>query len=141
MLGIVSTLLPDYTASNAKRVQFIFRFGVCYVVVCGPGSSGGIATVCGLDGRGIESWWVRDFPHLSRPALGPHPASCIMGTGSFPGAKSGRGVTLTPHPLILPRSKINRVDLCLYGPSWPVKRVKLTYVVVRFTAFRDDRIS
>ena len=27
-----------------------------------------------------------------------HPASCTMGTGSFPGIKSGRGVTLTTHP-------------------------------------------
>jgi len=25
-----------------------------------------------------------------------------MGTGSFPGVKSGRGVTLTPHPLLVP---------------------------------------
>jgi len=24
-----------------------------------------------------------------------------MGTGSFPGVKSGRGVTLTPHPLLV----------------------------------------
>ena len=37
----------------------------------GPGSSVGIATHYGLDGPGIESRWVRDFPHLSRPALGP----------------------------------------------------------------------
>ena len=29
---------------------------------------------------------------------GAHPFSCKIGTGSFPGAKSGRGVTLTPHP-------------------------------------------
>jgi len=35
-----------------------------------------------------------------------HPASCTMGTGSFPGVRSGRGVTLTPHPLLVPRSKI-----------------------------------
>jgi len=27
-----------------------------------------------------------------------------MGTGSFPGVKSGRGVTLTPHPLLVPWS-------------------------------------
>jgi len=27
-----------------------------------------------------------------------------MGTGSFPGVKSGRGVTLTPHPLLVPSS-------------------------------------
>jgi len=37
----------------------------------GPGSSVGIATGYGLDGLGIESRWGRDFPHLSRPALGP----------------------------------------------------------------------
>ena len=30
-----------------------------------------IATDYGLDGPGIESWWGRDIPHLSRPALGP----------------------------------------------------------------------
>ena len=38
---------------------------------CGPGSSVGIATGYGLDDPGIESRWRRDFPHLSRPALGP----------------------------------------------------------------------
>jgi len=27
-----------------------------------------------------------------------------MGTGSFPGVKSGRGVTLSPHPLQVPWS-------------------------------------
>jgi hypothetical protein len=27
-----------------------------------------------------------------------------MGTGSFPGVKRGRGVTLTPHPLLMPWS-------------------------------------
>ena len=37
----------------------------------GPGSSVGIATGYGLDGPGIKSQWGRDFPHLSRPALGP----------------------------------------------------------------------
>jgi len=31
----------------------------------------GIATGYGLDGPGIESRWGRNFPHLSRPALGP----------------------------------------------------------------------
>jgi len=33
---------------------------------------------------------------------GTHPASCTMGTGSFPGVNSGRGVTLTPYPLLVP---------------------------------------
>jgi len=37
----------------------------------GPGSVVSIATGYGLDGLGIESQWGRDFPHLSRSALGP----------------------------------------------------------------------
>jgi hypothetical protein len=37
----------------------------------GPGSVVDIATGYGLDGPGIESRWGRDFPYLSRPALGP----------------------------------------------------------------------
>jgi len=39
---------------------------------------------------------------------GAYPASCTMGTGSFPGVKSGRGVTLTPHPLLVPWSRKSR---------------------------------
>jgi len=34
-------------------------------------SSVGIATRYGLDSPGIKSRYVRDFPHPSRPALGP----------------------------------------------------------------------
>jgi len=30
-----------------------------------------------------------------------------MGTVPFPGVRCGRGVTLTPHPLLVPRSKID----------------------------------
>jgi hypothetical protein len=33
-----------------------------------------------------------------------------MGTWSFRGVESGRGVTLTPHPLLVPKYK-NRVEL------------------------------
>ena len=35
---------------------------------------------------------------------GAHPASCTMSTGSWPRLKSGRGVRLTPHHLIVPWS-------------------------------------
>ena len=37
----------------------------------GRDSSVSIATRYGLDGSGIESRWGGDFPHPSRPALGP----------------------------------------------------------------------
>jgi hypothetical protein len=47
----------------------------------GPGSVVSIETSYGLDGLGIESRWGRDFPHLSRPALGPNqpPVQCVPG--------------------------------------------------------------
>ena len=67
---------------------------------CGPGSSVSIATGYGLDGPGIESRWGARFSAPVQTGSGAHPASCTMGTGSFPGVKSGRGVTLTPHPLL-----------------------------------------
>jgi hypothetical protein len=85
--------------------------------MCGPGSVVGIATDCGLDGPGIEFRWGRDFPHMSRPALVAHPASCTMGTVSFPWVKSGRGVTLTSHPFLVPWScKSRAIPLLPYGP-------------------------
>jgi hypothetical protein len=59
-------------------------------------SSVGIAIRYGLDGPGIESRWRRDFPHPVQTGPGAHPASYIMGTGSFPGVKRpGCGVD---HP-------------------------------------------
>jgi hypothetical protein len=42
-----------------------------HVLMCsGPCSVVGIATGYELDGPGIEFRWGRDFPHLSKPALG-----------------------------------------------------------------------
>jgi hypothetical protein len=52
---------------------------------------------------------------------GAHPASCTVGTGSFPGVKRpGRGVD---HQLPSSAEVKERVELYLYspsGPSWPV---------------------
>ena len=39
---------------------------------------------------------------------GADPASCTMGTGSFPGVNSGRGVKLTPHRLLVQWSRKSR---------------------------------
>ena len=49
------------------------------------GSSVGIATRKGLEGPGIESRWGRDFPHLSRPALGPTQSPVQWVPGLFRG--------------------------------------------------------
>ena len=53
---------------------------------------------------------------------GTHPAFCIMGTGSFLGVKSGRGVTLTPHPLLVPWSRKGRAIPVL--SLWAVRPVQ-----------------
>jgi len=52
---------------------------------------------------GIESRWGRDFPTV-QTGPGAHSAFCKMGTGSFSGVKCCRGVLLTTHPLLVPRS-------------------------------------
>ena len=89
---------------------------------CGPGSSVGIATGYGLDGPTIESRWEARFSALVHTGPGAHPGSCIMGTGSFPGVKIGRGVTLTPHPLLVPWSwKGRAIPLLLLWAVRPVK--------------------
>ena len=59
-------LTPPY-CRTVKPVCFRLH----HVMYRGPGSVVGIATGYGLDGPGIESRWWRDFPHLSRPAVGP----------------------------------------------------------------------
>jgi hypothetical protein len=68
-----------------------------YYYYCGPGSSVGIAIDYGLDGPGIESRWVRDFPHLSRPALGP-PSLLYNGHPIFPGDKVRPGCAADHSP-------------------------------------------
>jgi hypothetical protein len=67
----------------------------------GPGGIVGIATGYGLDGPGVESRWGARFSAPLQTGPGVHPASCTIGTGSFPEVKSDQGVTLTPHPLLV----------------------------------------
>jgi hypothetical protein len=61
-----------------------------YRVLCGPGSSVGIAIGYGLDGTGIKFRWGRDFPHLSRPTLGPTqpPVQWVPGRDAEPSPPS-----------------------------------------------------
>ena len=72
---------------------------------CGPGSIVRIVTGYGLDGLRIESrCGGQDFPHLSRPSLGPTQPPAQWVPGLSRGVKSGQGAALTPHPLLVPRS-------------------------------------
>ena len=86
---------------SAFRLNKMLVILLSYIEVlhtdCGPGSSICIATELRAGRSGIESRWGRDFPPV-QTGPGAHPASCKMGTGSFPGVKCGRGVRLTTLP-------------------------------------------
>ena len=74
------------------------------LIYMGPGYAVGIATGYGLDDLWIESGWGRDFPHPSRPALGPH-SLLYSGYRVLPGGKASGSVALTTHPHLTPRLK------------------------------------
>jgi hypothetical protein len=97
----------------------------------GPGSVVGIATSYGLDGPEIESRWGAKFSAPVQTDPASNSASCAMGTGSFAGVKSGRGVTLTPHPLLVPWSRKDRAILLF--PLWAVQPVQKLSACTRVT--------
>jgi hypothetical protein len=69
-----------------RRIQFHICISRCKTYgMGGAGSSVGIATGYGLDGPGIESRWGARFSASVKTGRRAHPASCTMGTGSFPG--------------------------------------------------------
>jgi hypothetical protein len=62
--------LPTIAVEMLKLRYSYVNFPTYTTVSCGPGSSVGIATGHELEGPGNESRFGRDFPHLSRLALG-----------------------------------------------------------------------
>jgi hypothetical protein len=76
---LVQTLRRPYVASyNDPGLLNTF-------IQLGPGSVVGVVTVYGLDGPGIESQWGARFSEPVHTGPGAYPATCTMGTGSFPG--------------------------------------------------------
>jgi hypothetical protein len=112
-------------------IQFTIISHRFYAADYGPGSSVGTATGYGLDGPGIESRWGEKVSAPVQTGPVAHPASCAMGTGSFPGVKSGRGVTLTPHPLLVLWSIKGRAIPLL--PLWTVRPVQSLSACTRVT--------
>ena len=59
------------TRGNCVTDIYISPLDYSVLLVVGQDSAVGVATRYGLDCPGIESRWERDFPHPSRPTLGP----------------------------------------------------------------------
>ena len=111
------------------------KFPVLSVAMRGPGSSVDIATElrAGRSGDRIPVGARFSAPVQTIP--GTHPASCKMGTVSFPGVKSGWVVMLTPHLLLVPWSRKSRAIPLL--PLWAVQPVQSLSACTRvnFTFF------
>jgi hypothetical protein len=81
--------------------QYVLGFTLNTKITVGRDSPVGRANGYGQDGPGIKSRWGARFTALVQTCPDAHPTSSTMGAGSFPEVKSGRGVTLTPHPLLV----------------------------------------
>ena len=89
-----------------------------------------MTTDYGLDGPGSNPGWGRDFPPV-QTSPGAHPTSFTMGTGSFLGVKCGRGVLLTTHSLLVPRSwKSRAIPL---PTLWATQACNRDYFTFTFT--------
>ena len=91
----------------SRKSKFHLMFEIVLRVVFfmnGPGSSVGIATELRAGRSGDRIPVGRDFPPVQTDP-GAHPASCVQWVPSLSrGVKYGRGVLLTTHPLLVPRS-------------------------------------
>jgi hypothetical protein len=117
----------DWACDVGTNLSHMYNIVLIYTNLDGPGSVVGTATAYGMDGPGIESRWEARFSAPVQTCTEAHPASCTMGTESFPGVRCGRGVTPNPHPLLVPWSKIELYFYSPYWPSWPMKGWNLPY--------------
>jgi hypothetical protein len=103
----------------------------CTYAYSGSSSVDGIATGYGLDGPGIEFRWGARISRPVQTGPGAHPMSSTMGTGSFLGVKSGRGVILKHYPLLVSWSWNSRAIPLL--PLWAVRLVQSLSACTRVT--------
>jgi hypothetical protein len=87
----IITLIDPKKERNGRYIIYLYKL----YLYRSRDSVVGIATRYGLEGPGIESRWGEIF-HTYQTGSGVHPASCTMGTGSFPGVKAA-GAWCWPH--------------------------------------------
>jgi hypothetical protein len=87
--------ISGVTASNSSTINFTYnKFAFC----CLAHSYSSVRARRSRERIPMEAKF--SAPVYAGP--GAHPASCTIGTGYFLGVKSGRDVTLSPHPLLVP---------------------------------------
>ena len=92
------------------------------LIVRGPGSSASLVTGYGWTVRGSIPVSARFIFRTSPDRPWGPPSLLYNGYRVFPGVKSGRGVTLNPHPLLVPWSWKGRAIPLL--PLWAIRPVQ-----------------
>jgi hypothetical protein len=92
LMGKIVSVYEQFGLRTASRNGLSSQTEAPLYLTAGLGSLVSIATSYRLDGPGIESRWGRDFPHLSRPALGP----THNGYRVFPGGRKRPGRDANP---------------------------------------------
>jgi hypothetical protein len=94
LLPVFFFVQPDDGSLISRKMQLALRiyeeYTLCLTDCVGRDNSADTATLYGMDGPGIESWWGTDFPHQSRSTLGPlqPPLQWVMCL--FPGGKTAK---------------------------------------------------
>ena len=104
---------------NMRRHTLFIIFKILLYKNVGRDSSVAIATGYGLDGPGIESRWGWDFPHLSKPALGPTQPLVQWVPGLSRGWRAAGAWRWPLTPLLLLRSRKSRAI-----PLLPLRAVR-----------------
>jgi hypothetical protein len=117
----------------------MFKYYLETLSSMGRCSSVGIATCYGLDGPGIESRWGRDFPHPSRPAVGPH-SLLYNGYLVFPRGKADGAWRWPPTPSsaeVKERVELyfTPLPLDLRGLFWGVLYLYLTFSILEIRTY------
>jgi hypothetical protein len=134
--SIRKTVCKDFRNYTPSKITLIFfRIMFFYVTSCqlvdgvervwerhvGRDSVVRVVTHYGLDGPGIESLWGWDFPHPSRPSLGPTQPLYNGSQVSFSAVKRpGRGFDHPPPSSAEVKERVNLYLCSPSGPSWRV---------------------
>jgi len=95
---VTSSVFQISSSALRSGILWVYIITSLYQIKCGPDSSVGITTELRAGRSGNRFSVEARFSAPVQTGPGAHPASCTMGTGSFPAGKSGLSVTLTPHP-------------------------------------------
>jgi hypothetical protein len=126
--------------ASAQRNNISPKITLAYNSICEPGSS--VRLRAGRPGdRGLipgRGEWTFPVTSVSRPALGSTqpPVQWVPGVLS-PGLKRGRGVTLTTHTHLVPRSRMSMS----YTPLTPSASVACSGTALAFITLYAKDVS